>query len=362
MSIQQTIIKGIKEQLFFNNYLVLPNFGGFVLKSNPSHFSAAGGMLVPPSKTVSFNAQLKQNDGILAIWLQNSLKCSADEAINHLNDFSDFCSGILDAKRRFSLEGIGFFYLDFENNICFEPQQDSNFLTKSFGLSPVSIRELEPEVIEVKETKKEPVFVDRTLHNEAPVHKPVKIRRNYSRIVTPLLISILFVSVLGLLVNNTSMKGELKSSSLFGSDSKGTYVPFNYTELTLKKGSVSHPAYVADANGIATLELEETKKVAVTAIENKFNSTALTNLGSSHTTSSYSGKFEIVLGCFSILDNAKRMVSKLSSQKINAAVTGKNNKGMFVVSNGNYSTKEEAISKLLEVKDNFPHAWIKKAE
>src|SRR5437868_7519242 len=141
MNVQQTIIKGIKEQLFRNDYLVLPNFGGFVLKSSPSRFSASGGLLIPPTKTVTFNVQLKQNDGILAIWLQNTLGCTSNEALAHLKDFSEFCSGILNAKRRLTLEGIGFFYLDFENNVCFEPQQDSNFLTRSFGLTPVSIRE-----------------------------------------------------------------------------------------------------------------------------------------------------------------------------------------------------------------------------
>lgn len=362
MNIQQTIIKGIREQLFFNNYLVLPNFGGFVLKSNPSHYSASGGLLVPPSKTVSFNAQLKQNDGILAIWLQNTLKCHANEALSHLTDFSEFCSGILNAKRRLSLEGIGFFYLDFENNICFEPQQDSNFLTKSFGLAPVSIKELEPEP-ELAEVKKEPVFVDRTLHasktEEGLPH--IKKRRNYSRVITPVLFSVIFIVLLGLLVNNSSMQGELRSS-MFGSNLKGTYSPLTYSDLDLENSTVKNPAYVADANGIATLELEDSKKIAVKAVETGLSSPHITTSLSNYKVKLHSGNFEIVLGCFTVLENAERMVNKLSAKRIEAAVTGKNNKGMYVVSNGNYSTKEEAISKLMEVKDTFPHAWIKSAE
>src|SRR5688572_27641542 len=131
MNVQQTIISGIREQLFFHEYLVLPGFGGFVLQSAPSHFSPSGSLLIPPSKTLSFNSQLKQNDGILARWLEKKLGCSMIEATAHLKDFTEFCSGILSVKRRLNLEGIGFFYLDFENNICFEPKQDSNFLTAS---------------------------------------------------------------------------------------------------------------------------------------------------------------------------------------------------------------------------------------
>lgn len=363
MSVQQTIIKGIKEQLFFNNYLVLPNFGGFVLKSNPSHFSASGGLLVPPSKTVSFNAQLKQNDGILAIWLQKALKCHASEALNHLTDFSEFCTGILNAKRRLALEGIGFFYLDFENNICFEPQQDSNFLTKSFGLGSVSIKELENPV--VTEAKKETVFVDRTVHALDPISEPsiapVKRRRNYSKIAIPVSLVAVLIALLGLLVNNTQFKGDLRAS-LYGETTKGIYSPLNYTELPILNTTVKQPAYVADANGIATLELNAVKNVAVKALDNKLNTSVLKYSGSRHNSNSGSGNFEIVLGCFTVLENAERMVTKLSSKNIRAGVSGKNIKGMYVVSNGKYATKEEAITKLIEVKDFFPHAWIKKGE
>ena len=358
MSIQQTIIRGIKEQLFFNDYLVLPNFGGFVLKSKAAHFSASGGLLIPPSKTVSFNAQLKQNDGIFAIWLQNALKCDAIQAVNHLKEFSEYCSGILTAKRRLSLEGIGFFYLDFENNICFEPQQDSNFLTNSFGLGPVSIKELESEI---PEPKKETVFVDRTLHSTETIIQPVRTKRNYNKMVTPLLLAILFVSLLGLLVNNSSMKGELRSS-LFDGNSKGTYTPLTYKDLNIINSFAKNQVYVADVNGIATLALEESKKLSVKAVSTIFNSSPAKHSESKHIANSNSGNFEIVLGCFTVLENAERMVNKLSSQRINAAVTGKNNKGMYVVSNGNYSSKDEAIHKLIEVKEIFPHAWIKKGE
>jgi hypothetical protein len=60
MNVQNHIIKGIKELLYSNNYLVIPNFGGFVLKQSSSHFSNSTGILNPPSKIVSFNKQLKQ--------------------------------------------------------------------------------------------------------------------------------------------------------------------------------------------------------------------------------------------------------------------------------------------------------------
>jgi hypothetical protein len=359
MNVQQTIIKGIREQLFFNNYLVLPGFGGFVLKPNPSHFSVSGGLLVPPSKTVSFNLQLKQNDGILATWLQNKLDCSANEALNHLQDFSGFCSGILAAKRRLSLDGIGFFYLDFENNLCFEPQQDSNFLSKSFGLTPVSIKEIEGEVTAAK---KEPVFIDRVLATHETTESVTKSRRNYRKLVTPVLLAAILISLLSLLVINSKMTGELRSS-LLERNSKSMYVPIQYPALNIATTPDKSIAYVADANGIATMDIENNRSIAVRATANELaraSSKPLKSLPKNYTAAT--NKFEVVVGCFAVAGNADRMVNRLSNQKIKAFVSGKNAKGMYVVSNGSFSTKEEAIQKLLAIKNSVPNAWIKKGD
>lgn len=358
MNVQQTIIKGIKEQLFFNNYLVLPGFGGFVLKSRPAHFSASGGLLLPPSKTVSFNAQLKQNDGILAIWLQNKVSCSADEALGHLQDFSGFCTGILNAKRRLSLEGIGFFYLDFENNICFEPQQDSNFLSSSFGLAPVSIKELEPEIAGIKTGS---VFIDRRPHIQEAPEKPVKLR-NYKKLINPAMFGIILICLLALLVSNSTIKGELRSS-VFGENLKGVYTPLSYPELVIAATALKNDTYVADANGIATIDLESEKTLAVKVTGSFLHTGSPISFKPERTTTARRiAKFEIVLGCFTLSSNAKRMVRKLSGQNIRAAISGKNAKGMYVVSNGNFDTKEEALRKLQDLKNNFPHAWIKQGE
>lgn len=359
MNVQQTIIRGIKEQLFVNNYLVLPGFGGFVLKSRPAHFSASGGLLMPPSKTISFNAQLKQNDGILALWLQNKANCSANEALVHLQEFAGFCSGILNAKRRLSLEGIGFFYLDFENNICFEPQQDANFLSSSFGLAPLSVKAIEPEITE---PDPEPVFIDRTASAAKAAEKPVRTARNYRKLVTPAMFGIILVCLLALLVTNSNLKGELRSS-LIGERLKGTYAPVSYPELAIAATAPKNDAYVTDANGIATIELEHEKSLAVRVTGSLpvmgSPASAMPDHKARH---SRLMKFEIVLGCFTLPANAKRMVRKLSGQNIRAVISGRNAKGMYVVSNGSFDTKEEAIQKLQDLKDSYPNAWIKQDE
>lgn len=354
VNIQHSIIKGIRELLFVHNYLVLPGFGGFVLKSSPAHFGGSGTQLLPASKTVGFNTQLRQNDGILATWLQEKLGCSAAEALQHLNDFTGYCSGVLLARRRLTLEHIGFFYLDFENNTCFEPQADSNFLAGSFGLGPVSLRELEPVPTETdsSRTRREPVFVDRPA--ATPVAVAQKAPRSYRRLIVPALVSLLFFSLLLLFVSTTRFNGQLHAS-MFGRGTISSYQPHTYPALDLATPKRKALTYVADANGIATLSMGE-DLIAVKVLE------ASVPASPKHYAASRRGSFEIVLGCFTVRNNASRMAAKLMDQNISAAVSGINEKGMYIVSDGQFQTREQAVERLQALKAGFPNAWIRKRD
>ncbi|MBA3664058.1 MAG: SPOR domain-containing protein [Bacteroidetes bacterium] len=357
MNIHQTILKGVKEQLFFNDYLVLPGFGGFVLKKSPAHFSSAGTVILPPGKTVSFNAQLKQNDGVFVQWLQSQLTCDASQALSHLTDFAEYCRSVLNNRGRLTVDGIGFFYHDFENNICFEPQHQTNFLRDSFGLSPVFIKELEVEM-SVKPTT---VFADRIIERaENTGHSEIKKQRNYRKVAIAAVSGAFLLSALFIVVSTSKINGPLKSA-FFGKENTSVYSPVNYSDLNLKDLSTDKKDYVADANGIASLELDNNKTIAVKALEVEIPESIHVHAGN-HKIISFHKKFEVVLGCFSILNNAHKMVSKLTHQQIKAAVSGQNEKGLYIVSGGGFNSKQEAIEQLSVLKGTCPSAWIKTAE
>lgn len=355
MNVQQAIIEGIKEQLYHNNYLVLPGFGGFVLKHSPAHHTASGTTLMPPSKTVSFNSQLKINDGVLTLWLQERLQLGQAEALSSLRDFGTYCNSVLQSRRRLNIDGIGFFYLDFENNICFEPQADTNFMTESFGLSPVYLKELLPEN---ELPKQEPVFVERKAV-ETPEHKEIKKPiRTVRRFIVPAIAGAAVLGLLSLLVLNSNIRGQL-SASVFGNSNTPLFTPSNYSELKLEKPATPANTYVADANGIAVLKLNENASVSVYV--NGDAGTVKTNLTTPTPVkrNNVHRNFEIVLGCFSVQGNAEKMIKKLEVQNIAAFISNSKHKGMDVVSCGSYETKEEAAQQLQELRLKFPHAWIK---
>lgn len=72
---------------------------------------------------------------------------------------------------------------------------------------------------------------------------------------------------------------------------------------------------------------------------------------------SSSGSFHVIVNCFSMEQNANRMVEKLNAeghQGNNLGLRG----GFFMVEAGSFSTMDEAKSKLEAVRSVYPKAWI----
>lgn len=341
MGIQNTIIRGIRESLHKHDYLVLPEFGGFVLKARFAHYGPTGNSLFPPAKTISFNLQLKQDDGILVSWLTKELNCDATEALRQLKDFSAFCQGVLSARRRLSLDGIGFFFLDFENNICFEPQADVNYQRASFGLEPLQLKPL-PQQEEVQERNRPFVFEDRQASstNLPPVRRP-----NYRRALVPAVLILVLFALTGVLLNERKISGQLQAA--FGSvNGTQVYSPLKYNPLQLEVSIATPATYVTDANGIAVLRFSERRQFAVKAGD------VILNVAEK-------ARFEIVVGCFSKIENAKKLIRQLSNKSIRAELSGKNDKGLYLVNAGRFEDRAEALTKIEQLRNNHPHAWLR---
>lgn len=358
MNVQKLISEGIREQLYTNNFLVIPGFGGFVLKPGPAHFSASGSVLMPAGKTIGFNAQLKMNDGIMALWLAGQLNCSPHEALTQLQDFGSYCNGILQSRRRLNLDGIGFFYLDFENNICFEPQADVNFMTESFGLSPVYLKEIETTR---PEPQRQPVFADRVAATPAEAIPSVtqpnspKLKRRWMVPAAALVLIGVLATVLAL---NFNINGRIPAA-LFGNNKTCEYKPVPYPDFKLLNPAGETPAYVTDANGVAIIKLSDETTIAVKVVE---TSAPVKAKGAIVIKNAPAGSFEIVLGCFSIKSNAERMVKKLRLKQVDAYIAGALHKNMSVVCYCNFNEKEKAELVLSGIKSEFPKAWIRQAQ
>jgi hypothetical protein len=353
MTVQKTIIQGISELLYNNDYVVVPGFGGFVAKHQLAYYSVSKSVLHPPSKKVLFNIQLKQNDGILAGWLKEKLNCDFNEVNKHLEEFSNYSKMLLDTKRRLEFENLGLFYLDFENNICFEPKADINFLIESFGLSSIALKEIE---IEIPVEKK--VIETHDRFQKVEVVKPVK-KKNYKRIAA-LVIGIPFITVTLLLAVTQIQPNSDFAANVFGiKGSAGNYSTVNYNSNLSELNIPATEPYAVDANGYSSVKLFEEDKLTVVNISAPDKTEVKTKHHTIHiSTPGMSGKFQVVLGCFGIERNAEKMIRKLAKENITAGLSGVNAKGLHVVSGGGFNDKDSATAFLISIKDKCPSAWV----
>ena len=71
----------VNSLLYNHNCVVVPNLGGFLAHQHSASIDPVSMVINPPCKTITFNAQLKLNDGLLATKVADYLKISYIDAI-----------------------------------------------------------------------------------------------------------------------------------------------------------------------------------------------------------------------------------------------------------------------------------------
>ena len=72
--------KYIPELLYSHECVIIPDFGGFVSRMESSVFDEKLVVFSPPSKSISFNKNLINNDGLLINHVMNTEKTTYDFA------------------------------------------------------------------------------------------------------------------------------------------------------------------------------------------------------------------------------------------------------------------------------------------
>ena len=70
-------------------------------------------------------------------------------------------------------------------------------------------------------------------------------------------------------------------------------------------------------------------------------------------------KYHLVVGCFSNISNAQRLVSKLNSQGHSSKIIGQNDRGFHIVSFDSYESKFDAIRDQKVLSTEGVSTWIK---
>jgi len=304
----------ISQLLYRYQCVTVPGFGAFLTEIQSAQLIESSHSFFPPKKVISFNAHLKNNDGLLANHIAQAEKTSYEYAVSAIQYEVHNWKKALQENGLFSIKNVGNFSLNSDNNLIFTPNDQTNYLTNSFGLSafvsPVVKRELFEQKIEALEENIE----------ENEVIEFIPERRRTSAYLK---YAAIFVLGLGL------------------------------------TGAIGYPVYQQQiANQTIIVEQSVQKQVqhkiqeATFFIENPVPAVTLTVKESKMS-------YHIMAGAFRDEKNAQKTFEKLSNQGYKARRIPQNKYGLFPVLYGSYATFAEAEKAKQEIQNTInPDAWV----
>ncbi|MDD2674835.1 MAG: SPOR domain-containing protein [Flavobacterium sp.] len=149
----------IAQLLYRYQCVTIPGFGAFLTEIQSAKLNESTNSFSPPKKMIAFNANLKNNDGLLANHIALAEKTSYEYAVSKIQYEVFNWKKALEENQLFSIKNVGDLRLNADKNIVFTPYDQTNYLTRSFGLAPFvsplvkrEIFEKEVEAIEEKAT------------------------------------------------------------------------------------------------------------------------------------------------------------------------------------------------------------------
>ena len=125
-----------------NDCVILPGFGGFIAHDVPAYYVGEEGLYYPPTRSISFNAAISMNDGLLAQSYMKSYQVDYARA-NYMIDMAmEQLTDMLDEEGCVTLPRIGTITQDAYQSLQFTPDAAGIASPKHFGLGAFLIKEL----------------------------------------------------------------------------------------------------------------------------------------------------------------------------------------------------------------------------
>lgn len=165
------IEKHIAALLYRFQCVTLPGFGAFITEVQSTTISEGTNTFNPPKKVITFNANVKNNDGLLANHIALEENISFEKASENIVFEVSKWIVSLEQRNRLILKNIGEIRMNADNSLIFEPYNTVNYLTHSFGLSNFTSSLITREKLKLQVEK---------LEEKAPILFTPEKRQNYS--------------------------------------------------------------------------------------------------------------------------------------------------------------------------------------
>ena len=310
-----SIAEAISDLLFVRDTVVVPGLGAFVKKMTSAKVNPVANFFTMPNCDIVFDANLREDNDLIVNYISDKDRISKSEAKTHLVLFVSDCFNKMKQGKKLVLDHIGTLRFDYDNNLVFEQDKSVNYNADAFGLcdfypEPVvcskSKDEIKAEIEQQNKEKNTLVTVD-----EKAVHQEEEKPHRYGWLWV----------LLGLLV---------AAGALYGLHEFGN-IRFPWEET--QRGPMSAPGTYKLPFYEKQWEWKEPVREA---------------------------NIRIVAGIYGHEEDAARLVNSLHSKGYSAAFYELRGDRWYV-SFGRYTTDEEAMAALREIRANTEYkVWILK--
>ncbi len=293
--------------------VTVPGFGAFLGTPAPAKLDTDKEIIYPPTKQISFNAQVQSNDGLLANAISLEQQISYEQAVRIIHREVVHWKSLLHDGKTIELDRIGKLNFNTEQNVVFLPSKDYNHLAESFGLFPVKAQKIN----RIKLLKSTPKVVD--FNNEGNQIEPDLQGKNSNplRHVAAAAAAVV-IAYAGFMAFDDYTKDQLIAQ-----------------EMQLRNEAKQEVQQ-------AVFDLGELPKLSIQTVPQE--------------------AYHIIAGAFSVESNADRLLSELQQKGfVSAQKLVPNSQGLHMVTFGSRVDKTEAIDFLRQVqRTEFLDAWMLK--
>ncbi len=304
----------IEKLLFEYNCVVVPGFGAFLAHGKSAEIDTATNTLIPPSKSISFNAQLSKNDGLLVSHIAKEKKLGYEELLQEVENVAEEWNKKLELGESLELFGIGKLWLNREQRIQFQPENRVNYLTSSFGLASFAATPIQREVLkeEVEELEEKIPFIITPEKREETSFRPW------------LKYAAIFLLAISLGVTSYRTYGDLQQKEVAAQQDAQQEVSRLIQEATF---------FESDPLELPAININVSKKQL--------------------------GKHHVIAGAYRMEQNAEKRVNQLKEKGYSAFYLGVNKYGLHQVAYDSFEDPKDALVFLRKVKATESRdAWL----
>lgn len=310
----------IGQLLYRYQCVTVPGFGAFLTEIQSAQLNESTNSFYPPKKLVSFNSHIKNNDGLLANHIANAEKTSYGFAVSAIAFEVLSWKKTLEENGTIFLKGIGEIRFNSENNIIFTPNDQTNYLATSFGLSPFVSPLVKKEIFEKK--------IEQISEKQSEVLYAGDEEKSSNSFLKYAAILVLGLGITGS-IGYPLYQNQIDNKTLVVESAVQKKVQNKIQEATFFIQNPLPPVTLSVDS--AKVELPETKLMP----------------------------YHIMAGAFRSEANARKAYDQLIKDGYQARMLGENKHGLFPVLYGSYATMSEATKAQKEIqKGENPDAWI----